>query len=156
MLYVGGGVVNADATAELRALAERARIPVVTTLMAKGALPESHPLWAGTPGMHGHKHANLTLNEADLVIAAGARFDDRVTGRLDGFAPDATIVHLDVDPREISKIRRADVAIVGSLRATLAALAAQSRDLPARMPQIAARLPQMPARMPQVRARMPG
>ncbi|MDR9373136.1 thiamine pyrophosphate-dependent enzyme, partial [Conexibacter sp. JD483] len=123
VLYAGGGVVNADATAELRALAERARIPVVTTLMAKGALPESHPLWAGTPGMHGHKHANLTLNEADLVIAAGARFDDRVTGRLDAFAPGAAIVHLDADPREISKIRRADVAIVGSLRATLAAIA---------------------------------
>ncbi|MBB4662140.1 biosynthetic-type acetolactate synthase large subunit [Conexibacter arvalis] len=125
VLYVGGGAVNADAGAELRALAERAQAPVVTTLMAKGALPESHPLHAGIPGMHGHKFANLTLNEADLVVAVGARFDDRVTGRLDAFAPVAKVVHLDVDPREIGKIRRADVALVGSLRETLARLAEQ-------------------------------
>lgn len=124
VLYAGGGAVNADAVTELRALAERARIPVVTTLMAKGALPESHPLHAGVPGMHGQRFANLTLNEADLVIAVGARFDDRVTGRLDAFAPAAKVVHLDADRREIGKIRRADVALVGSLRETLTALAA--------------------------------
>lgn len=130
ILYVGGGTVNAGASAELRALAERARIPVVTTLMAKGAFPESHELFAGWPGMHGAKWANLALGEADLVIAAGARFDDRVTGRVDAFAPRARVVHLDVDRYEIGKVRRADVAVVGPLREALAALARTVRGEP--------------------------
>jgi acetolactate synthase I/II/III large subunit len=124
ILYVGGGVVNSGASAELRGLAERGRIPVVTTLMAKGVFPESHALFAGWPGMHGAKWSNLALNQADVVVAAGARFDDRVTGRLDAFAPDATIVHLDVDPYEVGKVRQADVAILGPLREVLRRLAA--------------------------------
>lgn len=119
ILYVGGGVANACATDELRAFAERGRIPVVTTLMAKGAFPESHELFAGWPGMHGAKWANWALNKADVVLAVGARFDDRVTGRLDAFAPDATVVHFDVDPYEVGKVRRADVAVLGSLRTAL-------------------------------------
>jgi len=123
VLYVGGGVVNADATAELRAVAEAGRIPVVTTLMAKGAFPESHELHAGVPGMHGPKWSNRTLNKADLIVAAGARFDDRVTGKVSAFAPGATVVHLDVDAAEISKIRHADVPVVGPLKPVLAELA---------------------------------
>ena len=122
ILYVGGGVLNADATAELRALAEAARIPVVTTLMAKGAFPESHELHAGFPGMHGPKWSNWALNKADVIVAVGSRFDDRVTGKVSAFAPRTTVVHLDVDAAEISKIRRADVPVVGPLRPVLAEL----------------------------------
>ncbi len=120
VLYVGGGVVNAGATGELRALAEAGRIPVVTTLMAKGAFPEDHELFCGWPGMHGTVYANLALNRADVVIAVGARFDDRVTGKLDRFAEGAKVVHLDIDPREIGKLRKADVAVVGPLAPALA------------------------------------
>ncbi len=120
VLYVGGGVVNGGATAELLALAESARIPVVTTLMAKGAFPEDHELFVGWPGMHGTVYANLALNLADVVIAVGARFDDRVTGRLDAFAAKAKVVHLDIDPREIGKLRRVDVAVPGALAPALA------------------------------------
>lgn len=109
VLYVGGGAQGDSAA--VRALAERAQIPVVTTLMGKGAFPETHALFAGWPGMHGGRWSNLTLNEADLVVAAGARFDDRVTGRLDAFAPGAQVVHYDVDHYEFDKIRRADVAV---------------------------------------------
>jgi acetolactate synthase-1/2/3 large subunit len=123
VIYAGGGVVNAGAAAELRLLAERLGAPVVTTLMGKGAFPESHPLFAGHPGMHGHKYANWALNRADLIVAAGVRFDDRVTGRLDAFAPGARVVHLDVDPREVGKLRHADAGLVGDLRAGLRALA---------------------------------
>jgi acetolactate synthase-1/2/3 large subunit len=120
ILYVGGGVVNADAGAELLALAERAQVPVVTTLMGKGALPESHPLSFGCPGMHGSKWANWGLNLADLVVAVAARFDDRVTGRLDEFAPAAKVAHFDIDPREIGKLRHADLPVLGPLRQALA------------------------------------
>src|SRR4029077_4694965 len=102
ILYVGGGVLNAHATDELLELAESARLPVVTTLMAKSAFPESHELHAGWPGMHGPKWSNWALNKADLVVAVGARFDDRVTGKVSAFAPGATIVHLDIDAAEIS------------------------------------------------------
>ncbi len=126
VVYAGGGVVNAGAAAELRLLAERLGAPVVTTLMGKGAFPESHPLFAGHPGMHGQKFANWALNKADVIVAAGVRFDDRVTGRLDAFAPDARVVHLDVDPREIGKLRHADAGIVGDLRSGLRALASES------------------------------
>ena len=122
ILYVGGGVLNARATEELLHLAETARLPVVSTLMGKGAFPEDHPLHYGWPGMHRPKWSNLALNRADLIIAAGARFDDRVTGRLDAFAPGARVIHLDADRREIGKIRHADVAVVGDLRATLVLL----------------------------------
>jgi acetolactate synthase-1/2/3 large subunit len=123
ILYVGGGVLNAHATDELLALAEGARLPVVTTLMAKGAFPESHELHAGWPGMHGPKWSNWALNKADLIVAVGARFDDRVTGKLSAFAPGATVIHLDVDAAEISKIRKADIPVVGPLKGVLAELA---------------------------------
>jgi acetolactate synthase-1/2/3 large subunit len=108
VLYVGGGVVKADADAELRVLAEMTDIPVVTTLMALGAFPDSHELHRGMPGMHGTVAAVASLQRADLIVSLGARFDDRVTGRLDSFAPEAKIVHADIDPAEISKNRRAD------------------------------------------------
>jgi acetolactate synthase I/II/III large subunit len=126
ILYVGGGVLNAHATDELLEVAEAARIPVVTTLMAKSAFPESHELHVGWPGMHGPKWSNWALNKADVIVAVGSRFDDRVTGKVSAFAPGATVVHLDVDAAEISKIRHADVPVVGPLRPVLAELA---RDL---------------------------
>jgi acetolactate synthase-1/2/3 large subunit len=123
ILYVGGGVLNAHATDELLALAEAARLPAVTTLMAKGAFPESHELFAGWPGMHGPKWSNWALNKAELVVAVGSRFDDRVTGKVSAFAPGATVIHLDIDAAEISKIRHADIPVVGPLQGILAALA---------------------------------
>ncbi len=129
VLYVGGGVSNAKASSELAALAEALQVPVVTTLMAKGVFPDSHPLCVGLPGMHGSKFANYAMNRCDLLIAVGARFDDRVTGKLDAFAPGAKVVHLDIDPAEISKNRHADVPIVGDLRTVLPALAAAYLDL---------------------------
>jgi len=122
VFYVGGGVVKADAAAELRALAELTGAPVVTTLMARGAFPDSHPLHLGMPGMHGTVAAVGALQKADLLVALGARFDDRVTGKLDSFAPDALIVHADIDPAEISKNRRADVPIVGDCKEVIAEL----------------------------------
>jgi acetolactate synthase-1/2/3 large subunit len=127
VLYVGGGTLNADACAELLELAEVGRIPVITTLMAKGAFPESHELHFGWPGMHGPKWSNLAMNTCDLLVAVGARFDDRVTGKLSAFAPGATVVHLDIDAAEISKLRRADVPVVGPLKQVLADLTAQLR-----------------------------
>jgi acetolactate synthase-1/2/3 large subunit len=122
VFYVGGGVVKADAAAELRTLAELTGAPVVTTLMARGAFPDSHPLHLGMPGMHGTVAAVGALQKADLLVALGARFDDRVTGRLDSFAPGALIVHADIDPAEISKNRRADVPIVGDAKEVIAEL----------------------------------
>jgi acetolactate synthase I/II/III large subunit len=123
VLYVGGGVINGDACAELRTLAEVGSLPVITTLMAKGAFPESHPLHFGWPGMHGPKWSNLAMNTCDVLVAVGARFDDRVTGKLAAFAPGATVVHLDVDPAEIGKLRSADIPVVGPLRPVLRDLA---------------------------------
>jgi acetolactate synthase-1/2/3 large subunit len=122
VLYVGGGVIKADASAELKVLAEMAQIPVVTTLTARGAFPDSHPLHMGMPGMHGTVAAVGALQRADLIVSLGARFDDRVTGNLDSFAPDAKVVHADVDPAEISKNRIADVPIVGDAREVIADL----------------------------------
>jgi acetolactate synthase I/II/III large subunit len=119
VLYVGGGVIRARASAQLRALVDASGAPVVTTLMARGALPDSHPQHLGMPGMHGTVPAVAALQKADLVVALGARFDDRVTGLLSSFAPDAAIVHADIDPAEISKNRTADVPIVGDLREVL-------------------------------------
>ena len=123
VLYVGGGVIKADAHAELRRLAELAQAPVTTTLMARGAFPDSHPLALGMPGMHGCYTAVAALQEADLLVALGARFDDRVTGRLADFAPKAKVVHADIDPAEIGKNRIPDVAILGDMKAVLAGLA---------------------------------
>ena len=122
VLYVGGGVIKAKAAVELRALAELTGAPVVTTLMARGALPDSHPLHMGMPGMHGTVGAVGALQRSDLLVTLGARFDDRVTGRLDTFASDAKIVHADIDPAEISKNRHADVPIVGDCRDVIADL----------------------------------
>ncbi|MFE5410573.1 acetolactate synthase large subunit [Microbacterium sp. NPDC056569] len=119
VLYVGGGVVRARASEELRSLAETTGAPLVTTLMARGAFPDSHPQHLGMPGMHGTVPAVLALQEADLIVALGARFDDRVTGKAALFAPHAKVVHVDIDPAEISKIRTADVPIVGDLKDVL-------------------------------------
>jgi len=116
VLYVGGGVLKAGATDGLRKLAELTGIPVVTTLMALGAFPDSHPQHLGMPGMHGTVPAVYALQKADLLVTLGARFDDRVTGKLDSFAPDAKVVHADIDPAEIGKNRHADVPIVGDAR----------------------------------------
>ncbi len=116
VLYVGGGVIRAQASAELRELAELTQIPVVTTLMARGAFPDSHPLHMGMPGMHGTVAAVGALQRSDLMIALGTRFDDRVTGKLATFAPDALVIHADIDPAEISKNRLADIPIVGDCR----------------------------------------
>ncbi len=123
VLYVGGGTLNADATHELRQLAEAGRLPVITTLMGKSAFPESHELHFGWPGMHGPKWSNIAMNTSDVLVAVGARFDDRVTGKLSAFAPGAAIVHLDIDAAEISKLRDADIPVVGPLRQTLQELA---------------------------------
>jgi acetolactate synthase I/II/III large subunit len=122
VLYVGGGVLKAEATAELLELAELTGIPVVTTLMARGAFPDSHPQHVGMPGMHGTVAAVAAMQKADLLVALGARFDDRVTGQLSTFAPNATVVHADIDPAEISKNRRADVPIVGDCREVISEL----------------------------------
>ncbi len=122
VLYVGGGVIRARASAELRMLAELTGIPVVTTLMARGAFPDSHPQHLGMPGMHGTVAAVGALQQSDLLITLGARFDDRVTGKLSSFAPDAKVIHADIDPAEISKYRTADVPIVGDCREVIADL----------------------------------
>jgi len=116
VLYVGGGVLKAGATDVLRRLAELTGIPVVTTLMARGAFPDSHPQHLGMPGMHGTVPAVYALQRSDLLITLGARFDDRVTGKLDTFAPDAQVIHADIDPAEIGKNRHADVPIVGDAK----------------------------------------
>ena len=116
VFYVGGGVIRAGASAELLELATRVGAPIVTTLMARGAFPDSHPLNLGMPGMHGAVPAVLALQESDLLIVLGARFDDRVTGKPSEFAPLAKIVHVDIDPAEIGKIRAADVPIVGDAK----------------------------------------
>jgi acetolactate synthase I/II/III large subunit len=125
VLYVGGGTLNGDACAELLELAETGSLPVVTTLMGKSAFPESHELHFGWPGMHGPKWSNLAINSCDVLVAVGARFDDRVTGKLSAFAPGATVVHLDVDAAEISKLRAADIPVVGALSAAVGALGAE-------------------------------
>ncbi|URM89514.1 acetolactate synthase large subunit [Streptomyces sp. MRC013] len=122
VLYVGGGVLKARATAELKILAELTGAPVTTTLMALGAFPDTHPQHVGMPGMHGSVTAVTALQKADLIVALGARFDDRVTGRLDSFAPYAKVVHADIDPAEIGKNRAADVPIVGDAREVIADL----------------------------------
>ena len=137
VLYVGGGVIKANAAKELLALAELTGVPVVTTLMARGAFPDSHKQHLGMPGMHGTVAAVTALQKADLLITLGARFDDRVTGKLSTFAPNAKIIHADIDPAEIGKNRHADVAVVGDLKnilralvpATKAALAKSAPDL---------------------------
>jgi acetolactate synthase I/II/III large subunit len=128
VLYVGGGVIRGEATQELRELAELTGIPVVTTLMARGAFPDSHRQHMGMPGMHGTVAAVAALQRSDLLIALGTRFDDRVTGKLDTFAPEAKVIHADIDPAEIGKNRHADVPIVGDVKAVITDLIAMLRD----------------------------
>ena len=116
IIYAGGGILKARAAAALRELAEMTGFPVVTTLMARGAFPDDHELCLGMPGMHGNYTAVTAMQESDLLIALGSRFDDRVTGKLDGFAPEAKIIHVDIDPAELGKVRRPDVALLGDCR----------------------------------------
>jgi acetolactate synthase-1/2/3 large subunit len=127
VIYAGGGILNSHAAAELRELAELTGIHVVTTLMARGAFPDSHPLCLGMPGMHGNYTAITAMQQADLLIALGSRFDDRVTGRVGSFAPDAKIIHVDIDPAELGKIRRPDVPIVGDARLVIEQLVIEVR-----------------------------
>ncbi|MGH9401296.1 MAG: biosynthetic-type acetolactate synthase large subunit [Terriglobia bacterium] len=129
VLYSGGGVIHSEAWRELRELAELLNVPVTTTLMGLGAFPSAHPLSLGMLGMHGSYATNTAICECDLLVAVGARFDDRVTGRLSGFSTRSRKIHIDVDPSEINKNVRADVALVGDARDTLAALAAAVRRL---------------------------
>ncbi len=126
LLYVGGGAISGNAHDQVAALAERFRLPVTTTLMGKGAFDEKHPLAVGMLGMHGTAYANFAVTECDLLIATGARFDDRVTGRLDGFAPRAQVIHIDIDAAEMGKTRLPDVAVVSDVKAALEALLAAS------------------------------
>jgi acetolactate synthase-1/2/3 large subunit len=128
LFYVGGGVIAAEASQELLEIMRLMQIPAVTTLMAHGAVPASEPLSLGAVGMHGSKYANLAMTECDLLIAAGARFSDRVTGKVSEFAPGAKVIHIDIDPAEIGKIREADVPIVGDLKGVLAKLATDLKD----------------------------
>jgi len=126
LLYVGGGAIAANAHAELRQLAERFQIPVTTTLMGKGVFEETHKLALGMLGMHGTAYANFAVSECDLLIAVGARFDDRVTGKLDEFASRAKVIHIDIDPAEVGKNRTPDVPIVGNVRHVLIELLRQA------------------------------
>mgnify|MGYP003365436856 CR=1 FL=1 len=128
VFYLGGGIVRSGASAEVQRLVEKTGAPAVTTLMARGAFPDSHPQMLGMPGMHGTLPAVLSLQEADLLITIGARFDDRVTGKSALFAPNAKVIHVDIDPAEISKIRTADVPIVGDARAVAIDLLAAVTD----------------------------
>ena len=125
VLYVGGGVIKADASKELFQLATTGNLPVITTLMARGAFPDSHELCLGMPGMHGNYTAVTAMQKSDLLITLGARFDDRVTGKLAGFAPHAKVIHVDIDPAEIGKNRAVDVPIVGDCRDVIGKLHAE-------------------------------
>ncbi len=122
LIYAGGGVVLSGASAELLEFAETAAVPVTTTLMGLGAVPGDHPLNLGMLGMHGTQSANYAVTECDLLLAIGARFDDRVTGKIETFAPNATVIHIDIDPAEIGKNKKVDVPIVGDVKAVLQAL----------------------------------
>ena len=122
LFYIGGGIAQGDGVSELRALVERTQIPVVSTLKGLGALPSDHENYLGMLGMHGLKAANYAVQECDLLIVAGARFDDRATGKLDTFAPHAKVIHMDIDVAEINKLRRVDVGLDGSLKKNLEAL----------------------------------
>ncbi len=122
VLYVGGGVIRSGAAAELLAFAEAANAPVVTTLMARGAFPDGHPLSLGMPGMHGTYTATTAIQKSDVLVSLGARFDDRVTGDVDAFAPVAKVIHVDIDPAEIGKVRNAEIPIVGDARLVIQAL----------------------------------
>ncbi|MBD1862097.1 biosynthetic-type acetolactate synthase large subunit [Trichocoleus desertorum] len=128
LLYIGGGAIAAGAHREVRELAERFQIPVTTTLMGKGSFEETHPLALGMLGMHGTAYANFSVTECDLLIAVGARFDDRVTGKLDEFASRAKVIHIDIDPAEVGKNRAPQVPIVGDVRQVLTDLLQRSTE----------------------------
>jgi acetolactate synthase-1/2/3 large subunit len=128
VIYAGGGILKARAAEALRALVELTGIPVVTTLMARGSFPDDHPLCLGMPGMHGNYTAVTAMQKADLLVALGSRFDDRVTGKVSAFAPDAKVVHVDIDPAELGKVRRPDVPIVGDCRLVIEELVAAVRQ----------------------------
>jgi acetolactate synthase I/II/III large subunit len=136
VLYVGGGVLKARAASALRELAELTGIPVVTTLMARGAFPDDHPLCLGMPGMHGTAAAVTAMQKSDLLIALGSRFDDRVTGRVNSFAPHAKIIHVDIDPAEQGKVRKPDVPIVGDCRLVIEEMIKAINDLLADQKQV--------------------
>ena len=129
ILYCGGGILKARAADALRELAELTQIHVVTTLMARGAFPDSHPLCLGMPGMHGNATAITAMQKADLLITLGARFDDRITGKVSAFAPEAKIIHVDIDPAEQGKVRRPDVPIVGDARQVIEEIVREIRNL---------------------------
>ncbi|HSQ41448.1 MAG TPA: biosynthetic-type acetolactate synthase large subunit, partial [Fibrobacteraceae bacterium] len=129
LLYIGGGVVQANAAVELRSFCERMEIPTVSTLMGLGALPSDHPQLLGMIGMHGHPAANIAVNHCDLLLVIGARFDDRATGALQKFAPQARVIHVDIDAQEIGRLRSVDCALPGDARETLMRLCAGSRCL---------------------------
>lgn len=128
VIYSGGGILKSRAAEELLAFAELTRIPVVTTLMNRGGFPDDHPLCLGMPGMHGNYTAVTAMQESDLLITLGARFDDRVTGKVSGFAPGAKIIHVEIDPAEIGKVRKADVGIKGDCKHVIAALTEALRE----------------------------
>jgi acetolactate synthase I/II/III large subunit len=129
IIYAGGGILKARAAEALRELAELTDIRVVTTLMARGAFPDNHPLCLGMPGMHGNATAITSMQKSDLLIALGARFDDRITGRVNSFAPEAKIIHVDIDPAEQGKVRRPDVPIVGDCKYVIEEIITAIRDL---------------------------
>jgi acetolactate synthase-1/2/3 large subunit len=129
VIYAGGGILKARAAEALRELAELCDVHVVTTLMARGAFPDDHPLCLGMPGMHGNYTAVTSMQQSDLLIALGSRFDDRVTGKVATFAPEAKIIHVDIDPAELGKVRRPDVPIVGDCRLVIEELVGAVRDL---------------------------
>ena len=129
LIYAGGGIVLADAVTQFRNFVEKTQCPTVTTLKAIGTLPGTHPLFLGMLGMHGLKPANLAVQSCDLLISVGARFDDRVTGLLEEFAPEARVIHLDVDPAEVGKLRRPDAPVIGNLQESLAALIKYTQEL---------------------------
>jgi acetolactate synthase-1/2/3 large subunit len=129
VIYAGGGILKARAAEALRELAELTHIHVVTTLMARGAFPDDHPLALGMPGMHGNATAVTAMQQSDLLIALGARFDDRITGKVDAFAPHAQVIHVDIDPAEQGKVRRPDVPIVGDCRLVIEGIVAEIRSL---------------------------
>src|SRR5437667_1805025 len=129
VIYAGGGILKARAAEALRELAELTGVHVVTTLMARGCFPDDHPLCLGMPGMHGNYTAVTSMQQADLLIALGSRFDDRVTGKVGSFAPEAKIIHVDIDPAEQGKVRKPDVPIVGDCRLVIEELVRAVRDL---------------------------
>ena len=154
LVYAGGGIIAADASAELREFVELTDAPAVNTLMGLGALPSDHPNFISMPGMHGSYAANMGMTNADLLIALGVRFDDRVTGRLAAFAPHAKVIHVDIDPAEIGKNRTPDVPIVGDVKRVLAKLnKLLAENSPPRRREARSRAPRLVAPDPRLEGR---